>query len=305
VSPTAVAATVNGEPIYELAVQRALERVPPARRPEERPRLIDYLVDNLLIDQALRTAGYKIDNTEVDKRVNDMKTELKKVGKDFEKMLAELKVSEPELRHHIGADLRWFKYASAMATDKALADLFTPNKDMFDGTAVKARHILLSMSGKDEKAAPTIIATLQQIKRATEAEVDAGLAKLPANTDKLGREKARTDLMLAAFSKQAKERSDCPTKNQGGDIGFFQKAGFIVAPFSNAAFALQPYQISEPVRTPFGYHLILVTERKPGREVKFEEVKEVVKEVYFDRLHDGLAAQLRQKAKIVVNPTPR
>src|SRR5689334_16459907 len=61
VSPTAQAATVNGEPILEMAVQRALERVPPARRAEERPRLINYLVDNLLIDQSLRAAGYKID----------------------------------------------------------------------------------------------------------------------------------------------------------------------------------------------------------------------------------------------------
>ncbi|MFM7150115.1 MAG: hypothetical protein ACKO23_09760, partial [Gemmataceae bacterium] len=61
VSPTQVAATVNGEAIYEGAVQRALDRVPPARRTEERPRLLNYLIDNLLIDQALRGAGYKVE----------------------------------------------------------------------------------------------------------------------------------------------------------------------------------------------------------------------------------------------------
>ena len=52
----------------------------------------------------------------------------------------------------------------------------------------------------------------------------------------------------------------------------------MVAPFSQAAFSLQPFQMSDVVKTQFGYHLILVTERKPGREVKFEDVKEMVKE---------------------------
>jgi parvulin-like peptidyl-prolyl isomerase len=76
----------------------------------------------------------------------------------------------------------------------------------------------------------------------------------------------------------------------------------MVQPFANAAFALQVNQMSEVIRTPFGLHLILVTERRPGKEVKFDDVKDVVKEVYFDRLHDYVASQLRQKAKVVVNP---
>ena len=68
---------------------------------------------------------------------------------------------------------------------------------------------------------------------------------------------------------------------------------------------MPPYQISNPVKTPFGYHLIMVSERKPGKNVKFDDVKEVVKEVYFERLHESLVAQLRQKATIKVNPPPK
>ena len=300
VSPTAEAAKVNGEAIYEQAVLRALDRVPPARRTEERPRLVAYLVDNLLIDQSLRAAGYKVEPAEIEKRVTEMKAELKKAGKEFEKMLGELRVNETELRHHIAADLRWYKYANAQATDKVLNDLFTSSKDMFDGSAVKARHILLSPVGKDEKSAEVTVAQLRQLKKTIEGEVDALIAKLPAGTDKLNTEKARTAAMLDTFGKYAKDKSECPTKNNGGDVGWFQKAGFIVLPFSQAAFAMQPFQITEPVKTPFGYHLILVTEKRPGKDVKFDDVKEIVKEVYFDRLHDGLAAQLRQKATITL-----
>jgi peptidyl-prolyl cis-trans isomerase C len=234
-----------------------------------------------------------------------MKAELKKIGRDFEKMLAELKVSEKELREHIAADLRWFKYASAQATDKALGEMFAKEKDMFDGTAVRARHILVTPATQDDKGLQTAMVKITEVKKAIEADVTAGLAKLPTTADKLAREKARGDLLVEAFAKHAKDKSDCPTKANGGDVGFFQKAGFMVQPFANASFALQVNQMSEVVRTPFGLHLIVVTERRPGKEVKFEEVKDMVKEVYFDRLHDYLAAQLRQKAKITINPAPK
>ncbi|MGV2432766.1 MAG UNVERIFIED_CONTAM: SurA N-terminal domain-containing protein [Rickettsiaceae bacterium] len=137
VSPTAEAAVVNGEVIYEIAVQRALDRVPTEKRNEARPKIIEYLADNLLIDQSLRGAGYKADETEVAKRVGDMKTELKKIGRDFDKMLGELKVTEKELREHIAADLRWFKYASALGDNNGLNEMFTNEKDMFDGTGVR------------------------------------------------------------------------------------------------------------------------------------------------------------------------
>jgi peptidyl-prolyl cis-trans isomerase C len=305
VSPTAVAATVNGENILEMTVQRALDRVPPAKRDDARKSLLDMYINNLLIDQSLRAAGYKADPADVDKNLNEMREKLKKVGRDFGKMLAEMKISEAELRQHVAADLRWYKYASAQATDAQLKQLFTQQKEMFDQSAVRARHILITPAAGDEKAFAAAGAELQQVKKAVEAEVAAGLAKLPATTDKLGQEKARGQLTADAFAKYAKEKSQCPTKANGGDVGWFGKVGFMVASFSEAAFKLQPNQMSEPVRTPFGVHLILVTERRPGKDVKFEEVKEAVKEAYFDRLHESLSGQLRPKAKIAINPPPK
>lgn len=303
IPPTQVAVTVNNEPIYEVAVQRALSAAPPAKRAELRDNLVNYLVDNLLIDQSLRAAGYKVETAEIDKRVGEMKAELKKVGKDFDKMLVDLKTGEAELRTHIGADLRWYKYANAQATDKVVSDLFNSSKDMFDGTAVRARHILIS--SKDEKSAPAVVEQLRQEKKAIEAEAEAAMAKVPATADKLAREKARGEALAEAFGRHAKAKSECPTKDRGGDVNWFQKAGYMVAPFSEAAFKLPINQMSEPVPTPFGYHLILVTDRKQGREVKLEEVKEAVKEVYFERLREGLAKTLRQKASIVAQPAPK
>ena len=63
------------------------------------------------------------------------------------------------------------------------------------------------------------------------------------------------------FEKLAKKHSQCPSGRNGGDLGFFTR-GKMVPEFENAAFNLEPGQVSAPVKTPFGYHLIKVTAKR-------------------------------------------
>ncbi len=74
----------------------------------------------------------------------------------------------------------------------------------------------------------------------------------------------------------------------------------MVEPFARAAFALKPFELSDAVATEFGYHLIMPIDQKPGRQVKFEDVKQFVVEVFAERLREALLAQLRPRAQIVV-----
>jgi peptidyl-prolyl cis-trans isomerase C len=300
-----VAATVNGQPILESAVQRGLMRVPPAKQAEIRPQILNFLIDQMLIDQYLLQLQIAVDPKEVDKRIDEMKAELKKRNQDFAKMLEEMKLTEAELREHILADMRWDKFADSRATDKVLQEVFASQKFLFDGSQVRARHILLSPPAGDARAAEQAVADLKAIKQEIEKQVAAGLAKLPASADNLAREKERQKLTDEAFAEQAKKKSVCPSKNQGGDVNWFQGVGFMVEPFSRAAFALQPFQMSDVVQTQFGYHLILLTDRKPGRDVKFEDVKEMVKEHYCTSLHDMVSSQARQKSKIEISAAPK
>jgi peptidyl-prolyl cis-trans isomerase C len=297
----AVAATVNGQIISEAAVQRSLQRVPPAKQNEARPQIVNFLVDQVLLDQYLLQQKIAVEPKEIDKTIEEMKAELQKQKKEFSQVLTEMKLTEAELREHIAGDIRWGKFAEERAADKVLKDLFESQKFLFDGSMVRARHILLTPAAEDARAAEQAVAQLQAIKQDINKQVADAMAKLPADLDNLAREKKRQNLLEEAFAAQAKARSACPSKEKGGDVDWFQGVGFMVEPFSRAAFAAKVFEMTEPVKTPFGYHLILVTDRKPGREVKFEEVKEMVKEHYCTGLHDSIIGEARKNAKIVVN----
>jgi peptidyl-prolyl cis-trans isomerase C len=305
-APTVVAATVNGQAVPELAVYRSLKRLPPARHAEARPEIVNYLIDNVLIDQYFNLQKIAADPKDVDAKIKQIRAEIEKQkGSTFDKVLKELMLSEDELRTQIAAQLRWDQYVNEQATDKALHELFDNNHEMFDGTLVSARHILLSPASNDPKAIEEAKSKLLGIKKQIEEEVAKGLAKLPTDADNLKREEARTKLTDEAFAAVASKESACPSKADGGNLPYFPRVGSMVESFAKTAFELKPYQMSDLVTTQFGYHLILAKDRKPGKETKFDDVKDEVKEVFGDRLRESLAGRLRADAKIVINPAPK
>ena len=75
------------------------------------------------------------------------------------------------------------------------------------------------------------------------------------------------------FEQAAMDYSDCPSNMQGGDLGLFGK-GQMVPEFEEAVFSMNEGELSEPVKTSFGYHLIKVEERHEAGVSQYEEVKD-------------------------------
>lgn len=101
----------------------------------------------------------------------------------------------------------------------------------------------------------------------------------------------------ADFEELAKEKSTGPTGETGGDLGFF-KRGEMVKPFADAAFALEPGQISDPVKTQFGWHVIKAEGRRKSQTPSFDEVRDQLEADVAREIVDGETAALREAAEV-------
>ena len=111
---------------------------------------------------------------------------------------------------------------------------------------------------------------LQEKTKVTDQEIDAKLAEVRGKADDvLKRVRAGED-----FGELAKQFSGDGTKDKGGDLGWF-KRGAMVKGFEDAAFSLQPGQVSDVVETEFGYHIIKVDERRTGKDEQGKDAEEV------------------------------
>lgn len=126
--------------------------------------------------------------------------------------------------------------------------------------------------------------------------------------DKKAKDQATTVLDKAKkgedFAKLAQEYSEGPTKDRGGDLGYFGR-GQMIQPFEEAAFSLKTGEIGGPVRTKFGYHIIKVEDKKESKQLTYEEVQDRVKEDLttekVNTRYQEYIEALRKKAKITIN----
>lgn len=106
-----------------------------------------------------------------------------------------------------------------------------------------------------------------------------------------------------SFEDAAVQHSSCPSKQAGGALGEFGK-GQMVPEFEDAAFAMQIGEISAPVKTQFGYHIIKVTDHTPEGSANFEDVYQQVKDSCFlekqEKLYSDRKAELSNKYSVEI-----
>jgi len=106
------------------------------------------------------------------------------------------------------------------------------------------------------------------------------------------------------FEALARTKSISPDASRGGDIGFFGR-GEMLPEFEKAAFSLQKGEISSIIKSPFGYHILKVTDKKEKRQKSFSEAKEEIKAILRQKQQredlDAWFKELKKKAKIKIN----
>jgi foldase protein PrsA len=213
---------------------------------------VDALIREKIVDQAMKTAGLTVSNQEIDDAINKIKQQIG--GEEqFQSALAQANMTVESLRQNQAFRLKITKILSKdiVVDDATLKKYFDENIAQFDKRQVHARHILVAS---------------EQEAKDVKAQLDKG----------------------GDFAAIAKEKStDTSNKDQGGDLGFFG-FGKMDPEFEKAAFALKKGEISGPVQSSFGFHIIQVVDTS-GTAPTFDAVKADVKAAYMD-------AQVQEKA---------
>lgn len=241
-------------------------------------RVINELIIKELLDQEIAKRHIKVSKEDMDKQV---KIIIDKVGskEKFNQLLKENGISAAQFKKDLSDEVKIQKLVDTLAvvsvSEKDALNFYNANKAKFQNPdKVRASHILVSANPEEISA------------KISGKDKNLSEADLKAQTDKeMAAQKAKAEKILAevkkdpkSFAKIAKtESDDTQSAQQGGDLGFFGKEE-MVEPFSKAAFSMKPNTISGIVQTPYGYHIIMVTDRAKAGAEPFENVKAEIME---------------------------
>ncbi|MFH1143144.1 MAG: peptidylprolyl isomerase [Candidatus Eisenbacteria bacterium] len=246
-------------------------------------RALEHLIDQLVLAQEAQRRSIEADEAVVGKMLAEWERQFPN-EEDRQAKLAARHVTYEEIREKFRQDVLVQALVNEIIRDTLQVDpreiqaYYDEHPTYFDTTEVHARHVLIAVG---PAAPPESIAAAQELADRVCAEARAG----------------------ADFAELAARYSDCPSKGQGGDLGYFRRAQ-MVPTFSETAFALAPGAISDPVRTEFGFHVIQVQDRRGGGIQPFAMAQPMIHRfLYGQKLQgavDVLAADLREKARVTM-----
>jgi parvulin-like peptidyl-prolyl isomerase len=271
-------ATVDSVPVYAGEVADAIQRLrlgdklPESDLPRLEAQVLSQLIDERLALLYLVRHGEAVSKHLVDAALAELTSKLQQKKIALDDYLAQRGFTEAALRTQFTWRMSWERYLAKRVTDEVLQKHFDANRRDFDGTRVRVRHILF----RPPKASPDEVAAAKQ------------------------RAAILRDQILAnkiTFTDAAAKYSAAPTAKEGGDVGLISRYGEMVEPFAAAAFALEIDEISPPVETQFGVHLIQCTEIKPG-DKKWTDVADRLRSAVIQRGFRAIVRSQRPRVKV-------
>ncbi len=288
-------ASVNGVAISENSLNREIQiayqemmsrgQYPDSAMIEQMSmNAMDTLISRELLFQAAVEKGYAADEAEVEQYINDLsmnygglealESMLAQSGTDMEQLRTDTK------RYYVVRDFVITEFQSGIEiSETEKEDFYNNNPDYFiQEETFQASHILLLIQ-----------------EDASEEEIQAVKEKITGIRERI--------VNGEDFAELAKEYSEGPSNVRGGELGVFRK-GDMVPPFEQAVLQLEVGELSQPVRTQFGYHIILLTDRTEETTASYEDVQESI-EYYLnnEKLNNKVrtfTAELKENAEIQI-----
>lgn len=272
----AVIVTVNGEQITQGRLDQNVERqirmagaqlgsLPPAYleqfKKQMRQRILDSLVSETLLDQQVKAANIDVTEAEaiaaIEERgaqqnppitVETLRQMVESQGESFDEFKRQYRAN---LARQEFMEVQW---AGKIDVNDADAQTYYDGhpKEFETAEQIQASHILIAPDPNNPDP--------NDAKAAARAKAEDLLKQVRDGGD---------------FAELAKANSSCPSAAGGGDLGLFGR-GQMVPPFEEAAFALEPGEVSDVVETRFGYHIIKVTDHQDAQKVPLEEAKQSI-----------------------------
>jgi parvulin-like peptidyl-prolyl isomerase len=274
-----VVAKIDGDAVTSREVDREVNRVIGRRKLDAqtqariRAGTIEQVIDRRLVHRWLQRTGRGATPAQIDQHAQRIKQDLAERKRDWAAHLKEQGLTDDDWRLETAWRIAWSQYVADQFDDEALKKYFESRRRDFDGTEIRVRHLLLRTQDKDSARETETLVT-----KAAAIRDDVAAARL-------------------TFEGAVRRYSQAPTKDNAGDLGFVTRHGDHVEAFSKAVFALEKNQVSPPVVTPFGVHLIQCVEIRPGKKT-LDDVREDLLAAATAELFRQRAATERKSAQI-------
>lgn len=283
-------AEVNGYPITQAQLQSVYRNnlaayrqifgnLGPGQDEQIMYQSLDQLIRYRLMLQGAQDSGLQVSSSEINEELDAIKSAFDSES-TFRAQLRLAGLTERDLREMIRENLLVRRMEETVRGEVEVTE--DEIREAYE--EVRARHILIRPEGEpeqwDDQAWEKARAKAEEIR----AQLENG----------------------ADFEELAREYSaDLGSASQGGDVGFFTRRSPLVEPFKEAAFALGVNEVSQPVRTEFGYHIIQVTERRDAEGEEFQQARDGIESRLRDekgqqRLQEWLAQQ-REQSNVVIH----
>jgi len=289
-----LAARVNGEGISRARLQSSVDAylrqgdmnyggiTQPSQFKRVQRKVLEQLISEELLWQQAAQDGFVTSDAELEQALAAVRQSYP-TQTQYENRLTERGFSVASFREDVRRKIAVRKWAWATLakeveiSDAEVHEFYVANEVRFIQSAqINVRHVLIKLAADADDATVA----------AARGEIEEILAQARAGAD---------------FAELARQRSQGPSAPRGGELGFVPR-GQLVKPFEDAAFALQPGEIPEVVRSEFGFHIIKLVARRDGQVVPEQQVAAQIRKHLFEgKLVETVAVHvvaLREQASV-------